>query len=88
LTILNASGEVVAGTPPERCDHGVTFDEDAARALLGDWQPKDAVEFVAGNRAASEVRKRWPRLYGTCPKGCGFSGIAYASHAHYIMGDW
>lgn len=35
-----------------------------------------------------EVRKRWPRLHGPCPKGCGFVGIAYASTLHFVMGDW
>ena len=35
-----------------------------------------------------EVRRRWPRLMGVCPRGCGYSGIAYASSMHYIMGDW
>lgn len=53
------------------CDHGVTFDEQAAQGL-----------------DVSEVRSRWPRLYGPCPKGCGFSGIAYAGLSHYIHGDW
>ena len=53
------------------CDHGVVFDEQAAKEL-----------------DAYEVRKRWPRLMGTCPKGCGFHGIGYASYAHYIYGDW
>lgn len=53
------------------CDHGVTFDEEAAKDLDSD-----------------EVRKRWPRGWGPCPKGCGFSGIAYASAKHYTMGDW
>lgn len=37
---------------------------------------------------AHEVRRRWPRLHGVCPKGCGFQGIAYASAAHYVAGDW
>lgn len=37
---------------------------------------------------ASEVRKRWPRLDGACPLGCGFHGIAYASKAHYVYGDY
>lgn len=56
---------------PDTCDHGVTFDAEAAKDLEAD-----------------EVRRRWPRLMGPCPKGCGFSGIAYASTMHYIMGDW
>ena len=37
---------------------------------------------------AHEVRKRWPRLDGLCPKGCGFHGIGYVSYEHYICGDW
>jgi hypothetical protein len=54
-----------------RCDHGVTFDADAARGL--------------GTR---EIRERWPRLDGPCPKGCGFNGIGYADFTHYLAGDW
>lgn len=37
---------------------------------------------------AYEVRRRWPRLTGVCPKGCGYNGIAYASYLHYLSGDW
>lgn len=55
----------------KQCDHGVTFDEEAAKGL-----PVD------------EIRKRWPRGWGPCPKGCGWDGIAYASTAHYVYGDW
>lgn len=36
----------------------------------------------------TEIRKRWPRLFGECPLGCGFKGIAYASKEHYVYGDW
>jgi hypothetical protein len=56
---------------PPACDHGVTFDEEAADDM-----------------DCSEIRKRWPRLFGECPKGCGFKGIAYANKAHYVYGDW
>lgn len=35
-----------------------------------------------------EVQRRWPRLHGACPWGCGYVGIYYASAMHYIMGDW
>ena len=38
--------------------------------------------------SAYEIRKRWPRLMGQCPKGCGYVGIAYASYLHYLAGDW
>jgi hypothetical protein len=56
------------------CDHGVVFDEAEYKK-----HP---------NMSAAEVRKRWPRGWGPCPKGCGFNGIAYASFMHYIAGDW
>lgn len=55
----------------EKCDHGVTFDLEAAKKL-----------------DKYEIRRRWPRLFGKCPKGCGYLGIAYASTQHYLMGDW
>lgn len=55
------------------CDHGVTFDQATAESEK------------LGSR---EVRARWPRLDGPCPKGCGYVGIAYASYAHFIYGDW
>lgn len=43
---------------------------------------------VAWRADPSDVQKRWPRLMGVCPKGCGYRGIAYASYLHYIAGDW
>ena len=74
------------------CNHGVTFDAEAARALLrAAPPPKDAVSFIMGNPASAEVRKRWPRGWFTAEKPCptcGFVGIAYASSEHYIAGDW
>ena len=70
------------------CDHGVTFDVDAARVVLGEWSPNDTAEFIVGNPKVIDVRRRWPRLDGACPKGCGYVGIAYASVEHYTMGDW
>lgn len=56
------------------CDHGVSFDEAEYKK-----HP---------NMSSYEVKKRWPRGFGLCPKGCGFNGIAYASYLHYIAGDW
>lgn len=34
-----------------------------------------------------EVRKKYPRFFGTCPD-CGSNVIAYASFEHFIAGDW
>lgn len=56
------------GPALDKCDHGLTFDVKAA-----------CVEGVT----VEEVRRRWPRLDGKCSK-CGFSGISYASAAHYF----
>lgn len=73
---------------PSACDHGLVFDREEAKRILGDWVPQDAADFIVGNPQRAEVRKRFPRLHGVCPKGCGFTGIAYASFEHYIYGDW
>jgi len=88
MAILKADGTPLHPEEVENCDHGVSFDLEEAERVLGEWSPQTPEEFVMGNPAASEVRKRWPRLDGTCPKGCGFVGIAYASHEHYTKGDW
>ena len=84
---LGADGvPLIESTEP--CDHGVTFDEGAARKLIEDWAPDSPAAFIMGPPGAVEIRRRWPRLMGNCPKGCGFHGIAYASAAHYTFGDW
>ena len=57
----------------ELCDHGIEFDEA--------WCKRE-------NPSSQEVRERYPRLSGPCPKGCGFHGIGYANLAHFIWGDW
>ena len=90
--LVDANGRAMRGpVDPEKCDHGVTFDEEAASAVLAGWTPKTPTEFIVGNPAVHEIRKRWPRGWFTpgkpCP-GCGYVGIAYASTAHYVMGDW
>lgn len=36
---------------------------------------------------ASEVRRRFPRFQGYCPR-CRKLVTLYASNAHYIAGDW
>lgn len=81
----------IAEENQSKCDHGVTFDEEEAKKLLeapyqGSGDP--ALDFIMGHPATAEIRKRWPRMEGQCPKGCGFYGCAYASYAHYIYGDW
>lgn len=43
---------------------------------------------AAKGLSPDEIRKRWPRGWGLCKLGCGFSGIAYASFLHYVSGDW
>ena len=55
------------------CDHGLVFDEELCKRE---------------SPGAHHVRKQFPRLDGVCPKGCGFHGIAYASFAHFLWGDW
>lgn len=85
--ILKSDGKP-SREPDEPCHHGVTFDAEEARKILGDWTPKTTADFVTGNPGAAEVRRRWPRLDGPCPLGCGYNGIYYASYEHYISGDW
>jgi len=71
--IANDIREQSEGPPEPTCHHGVTFDQKAAEGM-----------------SANEVRERWPRGWFTVqqPCGCGFVGIAYASTAHYLCGDW
>lgn len=73
------------------CDHGIIFNKEEASKLLNEMpsiEKDPLLVFVMSSPAHSEIRKRWPRLNGSCPKGCGFKGIAYASYDHYIYGDW
>jgi hypothetical protein len=82
--------KAIADEVQKHCDHGVTFDEEEAKKILGNWAPSTDVEL--GNPRTNEIRKRWPRGFFTkekpCPKGCGYVGIYYASSAHYAYGDW
>jgi len=63
------------------CDHGVEFDVKEAERIYADRAIEPALK-------TAEIRERFPRLFGVCPKGCGFDGIAYASQAHFLYGDW
>lgn len=45
-------------------------------------------QVAAAPMTVAEVRAKYPRLDGLCPKGCGFHGIAYKSTAHFVYGDW
>lgn len=65
-------GHPYRGHTVPECDHGVTYDRSQ----------------ISAGAPAHEVRKKYPRLDGTCPLGCGYVGIAYASMEHYVMGDW
>lgn len=82
------------GVGEKKCDHGVTFDVEEAKRILveGKLQHPEGtdpmVAFIMGDPNTENVRKRFPRLCGLCPKGCGYNGIAYASMDHYLYGDW
>jgi hypothetical protein len=71
LIVLPPLGPLYGPADENQCNHGITFDVEAARGLN-----------------SRTVRAQWPRLMGTCPRGCGFSGIYYASYEHYLYGDW
>lgn len=80
---------------PETCTHGVVFDEAEAKRIMAETPRKStgdaAVDFILGPvDASAEIRKRWPRKVYTTDKPCtcGFVGIAYASYAHMLYGDW
>lgn len=73
LDFAGASAPTCVQCAALECDHGITFDENMAKSY---------------RMTSNEIRSRWPRLEGTCTKGCGYHGIAYASHAHYVYGDW
>jgi hypothetical protein len=66
--------------PPEQddCDHGVHFPPEGS----------DAERVILQHLSAAEVRECFPRLFGTCPLGCGYNGIYYTTFAHMIAGDW
>lgn len=75
------------------CNHGITFDVEEAKKILGGTEEDEtldpAVAFIMGPvNGTSKIRKRFPRLEGLCPKGCGYRGIYYASYEHYMYGDW
>ena len=100
LVAIDASSSAAASSSEEAssstssCTHGLSFDPEAAEALLA-AKPADPTPlgFIMGSPAHVEARmeeasSRWPRLDGRCPLGCGYTGIAYASYHHYIAGDW
>lgn len=52
--------------------------------------PKCTVKFdraEAATMTSAEVRKNFPRFFGTCPD-CKEQVIIYSSTSHYQMGDW
>lgn len=96
LAEAKAAGEeekIIKLPEQEKCDHGVVFDLEEAKRILENtpsFSSGDAaVDFIMGPiNATAEIKRRFPRLSGKCPKGCGYNGIAYASYEHYIYGDW
>lgn len=80
-------------TPPVSIldEHGDPYRKSAAPCDQSAAPCDHGIAFdsvAARGLSAHEVRTRWPRLFGTCPKGCGFSGLGYASFEHYVAGDW
>jgi len=77
----------------------MSLEDDITRILNGTYEPMPKVECderchsvafdeeAAKGMSADEVRKRWPRVWVNCSV-CGFSGVSYASFAHYVAGDW
>lgn len=51
----------------DTCTHGVTLDAESAAKILDGWEPSDVEDFILGNPASQEIRKRWHRLSGACP---------------------
>lgn len=70
------STPVIVDVPPPSCSHS------AVTPKMTREEEKEAHAL-----RPHEVRKRWPRFQGICPE-CNQQVIAYASMAHYILGDW
>lgn len=64
----------MTSTNPDKCDHGVKFDERVAKNL-------DTY------RVRALFPRGFFTPESPCPH-CGFIGIVYASTAHYVYGDW
>lgn len=92
--LRGATGAVIRTIAPDGHEGLTDPDELEARLIAGEIRSTSCDHGVTFDNAsgvvasATEVRRRWPRLHGPCPKGCGFNGIAYASRAHMIAGDW
>ena len=72
----------------ERLDEVAERAEANAEERLLDLLMPPQPENSDSNDQVTLIRKRWPRLDGKCPKGCGYVGIYYASFIHYIAGDY
>jgi hypothetical protein len=72
---------------PMNWDVGLLFGESTSNECTHASAQVPFDEVLAPKLDSSEVRRRWPRFEGTCPD-CGCSLIKYASHAHYLLGDW
>lgn len=61
--------------PKAPCDHGIVFDEEAAKGLEV-WEIR------------RRWPRGWFTPEKPCPKCGETSLIAYASMSHYVYGDW
>jgi hypothetical protein len=47
----------------------------------------DLEEVIRLKMGSSEIRKKYPRWFGTC-QTCGYCGVKYACYEQYIYGDY
>lgn len=94
LVKLRAIKEPLTGVvvlPPGLESEGPASDGQMSYKAQGKPPCDHGVTFdqvAAAPMTVAEVRAKYPRLDGPCPKGCGFHGIAYVSTAHFVYGDW
>lgn len=86
-----AAGRPVGAMASEKVVASSAYGEMRVNVTSGDERCDHGLRFdeaEAEGLSASEVRRRFPRLFGDCPKGCGFRGIAYVSMHHFYAGSW
>src|SRR5208337_58302 len=78
MAILEETGRAFNPPPQDECDHGVTFDIEAARQAIrdaGDARARqrakvsNGVDFILGDvDAVKVIQRRWPRGWFTVEK--------------------